>query len=213
MGGRGLRRWSGAILATTASLLVPVAGGSRAAATPLPALAPPPPITWSACPSQAGYRCGTVMVPVDYEQPKGPTISVPVIEKPAADPAASRGALLFNPGGPGESGVLIHPVLAALVPKQVSDDFDLVSFDERGTGASDGLLCGPSPAAAASVEPLPATPSGPLPASTLFRGLHAGCAAAAPALLPRLDSTDAARDMDRIRQALGVSKISYWGLS
>ncbi len=200
-------------MATTASLLVPVAGGSRAAATPLPALAPPPPITWSACPSQAGYRCGTVMVPVDYAQPKGPTISVPVIEKPAADPAASRGALLFNPGGPGESGVLILPVLAALVPKQVSDDFDLVSFDERGTGASDGLLCGPSPAAAASVEPLPATPSGPLPASTLFRGLHAGCAAAAPALLPRLDSTDAARDMDRIRQALGVSKIDYWGLS
>ncbi len=212
MGGRGHRRWSGTILATTASLLVAVAGGSRAAAA-LPALAPPPPITWSACPSQAGYLCGTVAVPVDYSETKGPTISVPVIEKPAADPAASRGVLLFNPGGPGESGVQILPVLAALLPKEVSDDFDLVSFDERGTGASDGLACGPSPAAAASVEPLPATPSGPLPASSLFRGLHADCAAAAPALLPHVDSTDAARDMDRIRQALGVSKINYWGLS
>ncbi len=199
-------------MATIVSLLVPVAGGSSAAA-PLPALAPPPPITWSACPSQSGYLCGTVAVPVDYAEPKGPTISVPVIEKPAAVPATSRGVLLFNPGGPGESGVQILPVLAALLPTEVSDDFDLVSFDERGTGASDGLVCGPSPAAAASVEPLPATPSGPLPASGLYRGLHADCAAAAPALLPHIDSTDAARDMDRIRQALGVSKISYWGLS
>jgi pimeloyl-ACP methyl ester carboxylesterase len=213
MGARGRRRWSGALLAAVASLVVPAVGGGRVAAAPLPALAPAPPITWSACPTQAGYRCGTVNVPVDYAEPNGPTVPVPVIEKPAADPAARRGVLLFNPGGPGESGVLILPVLAALVPKEVSDDFDLVSFDERGTGASDGLACGPSPAAAASVDPLPATPERPLPAVSLFHGLHADCSTAEPSLLPHLDSTDAARDMDRIRQALGVSKINYWGLS
>ena len=186
-------------------------------ASPAPAsaatLAPPPPIAWSACPSVAGYRCGTVEVPVDYQDPRGPSLALKVIEKPAGDPAADRGVLLFNPGGPGESGVQILPVLAGLVPPEVASDFDLVSFDERGTGASDRLACGPSPAAAASVLPVPSVAGAPLPAASVYRDLHAGCDRSYPGLLPHVDSTDAARDMDRIRQALGVSTVNYWGIS
>lgn len=209
---KGLGRRSWALAAVLAGLLLPAAAGAPADAAGRAALAPPPPIAWSPCPHEDGYRCGTVEVPVDYERPRGTTIGLAVIEKPATDPAASRGVLIFNPGGPGESGVQILPVLAALVPPAVSRDFDLVSFDERGTGASDRLACGPSPAAAASALALPA-PGGPLPAAPLYRDLHATCAKTYPTLLPHVDSTDAARDMDRIRQALGVSRISYWGLS
>ena len=65
-----------------------------------------------------------------------------VIEHPAAQ---SKGVVIFNPGGPGESGVLILQILAGFVPPDVRNDFTLVSFDERGTGASDPLLCGPWP--------------------------------------------------------------------
>lgn len=176
-------------------------------------LAPPPPVVWSPCPTEPGYRCTTVPVPLDYARPHGPTIEISVIEKPAADPTADHGVLLFNPGGPGESGVQILPVLAALVPPTVADDFDLVSFDERGTGASDDLLCGPSPAAVASLDPVPDTSGGGLPAASLYRTLAADCRHRYPALLTQVNTTDAARDMDRIRQALGVRTISYWGLS
>lgn len=175
-------------------------------------LAPPPHVAWSPCATEPGYQCATVPVPLDYARPDGPTIKLSVIEKPAADPTTDHGVLLFNPGGPGESGVQILPVLAALVPPAVAQDFDLVSFDERGTGASDDLLCGPSPAAVASLDPLPA-PSGGLPAATLYRTLSADCHRRYQTLVPRVNTTDAARDMDRIRQALGVQTINYWGLS
>jgi len=208
-----LWRVAAALLASAAALTLAGGAGPGASAASLPADPPPPPISWTACTSPAGYRCGTVDVPVNYAHPSGATISLAVIEKPAADPASSHGVLLFNPGGPGESGVQILSVLVALLPTTIADDFTLVSFDERGTGASQGLVCGPSPAAAASVTPLPSSVGGSLPGATLYRHLHSQCSAAAPSLLGHIDSTDAARDMDRIRQALGVSKISYWGLS
>ncbi|MGH9092678.1 MAG: alpha/beta hydrolase, partial [Acidimicrobiales bacterium] len=45
------------------------------------------------------------------------------------------------------------------------------------------------------------------------RNLARTCRARYPALLPEVDTTAAARDMDRIRLALGARTISYWGLS
>ena len=46
-------------------------------------------------------------MPVDYRKPRGASIDLAVIEKPATDPSGAQGVLLFNPGGPGESGVQI----------------------------------------------------------------------------------------------------------
>lgn len=170
-------------------------------------------MAWTACPEDPGYRCGTVRVPISYQRPTGPSLDLAVMEKPASAPVGQPGVLLFNPGGPGESGVQILPVLAALVPPAIAARFDLVSFDERGTGASDRLACGPSPAMAASVVPLPSTAGGPLPAATTYRGMATTCRARYRALFPNVDTTTAARDMDRVRQALGVRQIDYWGLS
>jgi pimeloyl-ACP methyl ester carboxylesterase len=212
------------LAALVASLVAPLVGGpvpgggvagaaSGSGAGALPADPAPPPIAWAPCPTQKGYQCGTVPVPVDYRKPRGASIDLAVIEKPATDPSGAKGVLLFNPGGPGESGVQILPVLAALVPPAVSQEFDLVSFDERGTGASDRLNCGPSPAEAASVVPVPAKAGAPLPAAAIYGNLAAACRSRYPTLLAHIDTTDAARDMDRIRQALGVRQINYWGIS
>ncbi|MHB8219404.1 MAG: alpha/beta hydrolase [Acidimicrobiales bacterium] len=176
-------------------------------------LAAPPRISWAPCPSTAGYRCATVSVPVSYRHPGKATIPLAVSERPATDPVGPPGTLIFNPGGPGESGVQILPVLAALAPPAVARQFNLVSFDERGTGASERLACGPAPAAVAAVDPVPTRPGAPLPGTGLYRRLATSCQRAYPSLLAHIDTIDAARDMDRIRQAIGVDKISYWGLS
>jgi pimeloyl-ACP methyl ester carboxylesterase len=196
------------------AMLAPIAtDGTVASATTSPPAGPVAPIAWTPCANDPGYQCGTVRVPVDYDHPAGRSLSLAVIEKPATAPVGQPGVLLFNPGGPGESGVQILPVLASLVPATVAARFDLVSFDERGTGASDRLACGPSPAAAASVVPVPAKTGGPLPAASTYRTMAANCRARYPALFADVDTTAAARDMDRIRQALGVAQIDYWGLS
>ena len=71
------------------------------------------PISWSPCPKAAGYLCGTLPVPIDYGDPSRGSLRLSLIEHPVPN---SRGVIAFNPGGPGESGVLILPVLASLVP-------------------------------------------------------------------------------------------------
>jgi pimeloyl-ACP methyl ester carboxylesterase len=177
---------------------MPVEAG--ATSTPSPAAS----VAWSGCPTEPGYRCGHLSVPVDYQDPGGGSLRLAVIEHPVPH---SKGVIIFNPGGPGESGVLILPLLASLVPTAVQDQFTLVSFDERGTGSSEPLLCGPSPAVAGSAV------AGTEAAVSVFSGLERSCRSRYPALLPTVTTTTSARDMDRLRAALGVQRIDYYGLS
>jgi pimeloyl-ACP methyl ester carboxylesterase len=161
-------------------------------------------IAWSSCPNATGYLCGSLQVPGDYGQPSRGTLPLAVIEHPVPD---SKGVIVFNPGGPGESGVLILPILASFVPRSIVNEFTLVSFDERGTGASDPLLCGPSPAAAGSAVP------GTMAATKTFADLDRSCRARYPTLFPTVDTTTSARDMNSLREALGVDRINYYGVS
>jgi len=189
-------------------------GAARQAA--LPHLAPPPPITWSNCPADPKLQCGSVSVPVDYHHPTGTRLTIAVTRAPATQASsASAPNLVLNPGGPGESGNQILPVFLGLVPAAVRAHFNIISFDPRGTGVSDPLHCGttPSPAAVTSALPVPTAPGLPLPATPLFTTLARGCQARAPQLVPYVDTIATARDLDRIRQALGVATISYYGMS
>jgi pimeloyl-ACP methyl ester carboxylesterase len=161
-------------------------------------------IAWSPCSNATGYLCGSLQVPIDYGHPSGGSLSLAVIEHPVPD---SKGVIVFNPGGPGESGVLILPILASFVPTAVRSDFTLVSFDERGTGSSDPLLCGPSPIAAGSAV------AGTAAATQTFSGLDRSCRARYPNVFPTVDTTTSARDMNSLRMALGVDRINYYGLS
>jgi len=165
---------------------------------------------WSPCPSSASLQCGTVEVPVDYRQPNGRTLAIAVSRAPALDQPA-RGTLFFNPGGPGESGNEILPVALALAPTAIRAHFDIVTFDPRGTGASDPLRCGTAPAALTSPPPVPEHAGQPLPGTSTFTAMARACGR--QPLEPELDSANTARDMDRIRAALGLQRISYYGLS
>ena len=88
-----------------------------------------------------------------------------------------------------------------------------MSFDPRGTGASDPLRCGTSPAGAVSVLVVPTSAGRPLPGAPFFTAMAHACHTRAAALAPFIDTVNTARDMDRIRQALGDPKISFYGLS
>ena len=152
----------------------------------------------------SGYQCGTLRVPRDYRDPSRGAVSLAVMERPVPQ---SKGVIVFNPGGPGESGDLILPILASLMPQAVQDQFTFVSFDERGTGSSEPLLCGPSAAAAGSAI------AGTAAATRTFAGLERSCRASDPTLFPTVNTTTSARDMDRLRAALGAATIDYYGLS
>ena len=74
-------------------------------------------------------------VPLDYSEPDGRQAAIALVRKPALIPKGShlyRGPVLFNPGGPGGSGVGLILALGNAFSTIIGPQFDIVGFDPRG---------------------------------------------------------------------------------
>ena len=188
------------------------------AAPSLPAGAAPA-LSWKDCGVTLGesFQCATIRVPLPYEHPQGRSISISLIRHLARDPARRVGSLLLNPGGPGGSGLLFLRRGLSLIPAELQARFDLVSFDPRGVGDSTPVRCFSSmeeqQALLGDVPPFPTTTAGEGDYLRAVGDFAGRCAERNPDLLPHMATADAARDMDRIRAALGEPGLNYLGLS
>jgi pimeloyl-ACP methyl ester carboxylesterase len=196
-----------------------VAAGLMAGATGPASGAAPAPLAWADCPGAARLdprqRCALLTVPRDYAQPGGATIEVALSRIESAQPGLRRGILVYNPGGPGSSGLNGPTRLAAALPQAVLDRYDLVGFDPRGVGSSAPVSCALAPPDLDVLKfiPYPAHDLD-IAANVAYASRAAtGCAAASGALLPHVTTANTARDVDRIRAALGEPKVSYLGYS
>jgi hypothetical protein len=122
-------------------------------------------LTWRPCATTAllTRECAEFVVPLNYREPQGATISLAVARMPATDPAARLGSLFLNPGGPGNSGLQFLPGMYAALLPAVSARFDIVAFDPRGIGESAPVRCFASPAEQAAFMPRVAELSGAVP--------------------------------------------------
>ena len=131
---------------------------------------------------------------------------------PAEEPAARIGSLVIDPGGPGVSGINdMSNELSALTP-QLLDDFDIVLFDPRGVQRSDPVTCGSASGSGPS-DPTPVTPSQQAATIAELQQFASACEKNSASVLPYVGTVDVARDMDRLRQALGDSQLTYMGQS
>ena len=171
------------------------------------------PLAWQDC--GYGFQCATLKVPLDYRKRNATLIDIALIRHPAENPGSRIGSLITNPGGPGASGVEDLRNTATGFPAEVRSRFDLVSFDPRGVGASTKVDCLDPPDLQA-VLTLDASPDPPEKRDALVAGLQhlaEACQQRAGALLRFVSTPNTARDMDRIRAALGDAKLSYVGYS
>ncbi len=176
-------------------------------------LPPVTPISWTPC--MGDLQCGTLVVPLNYAEPGGPTIPIAVARYPAEVPADRIGSLVIDPGGPGVSGIDDMANELNVLTPQLLDDFDIVMFDPRGVERSDPVTCGETPGAAPATlsDPVPTTPA---EVSATIAGLKqyaAACEKASSTILPYVGTVDVARDMERLRLALGDSGLTYMGQS
>jgi pimeloyl-ACP methyl ester carboxylesterase len=179
-------------------------------------------LDWRPCP-QGGFgdgedprqECALLAVPLDYSNPGGETIHVAVSRIQTAEPAKRRGVMLFNPGGPGSRGLNRPSVMAARLPAEVQERYDLIGFDPRGLGRSAPISCSLAPEDISVLEfiPYPAVDLDISKNVAYSQRVAAGCAATAGHVLPHVNTANTARDMDAIRAALGEPKISYMGFS
>ncbi|MFC7219818.1 alpha/beta hydrolase [Streptomyces polyrhachis] len=160
------------------------------------------------------WECATLPVPLDHARPDGEKIGIALIRTRAADPAHRIGSLVFNFGGPGGSGVETLPGTAHLF-ETLRTRYDLVSFDPRGVGASDGVRCLDDKQLDAYFA-ADNTPDDRSEERSYVRGVkdfNRACEKNAGTVLPYVGTEDAARDMDLMRAALGDGKLHYFGIS
>jgi pimeloyl-ACP methyl ester carboxylesterase len=179
--------------------------GSAASAAPHSTL------RWTACGDSV--ECARLKVPLDDTVNGGPTISLAIARVRARDPQRRIGSLLVNPGGPGASGIQYLRDNARALPAVIRDRFDLVGFDPRGVGGSAPVECTPTLDPLYNLEFAPHNDVARQALEAGVRAFVAQCVANAGAELPYISTARAARDLDRIRAALGDTRLTYLGYS
>jgi pimeloyl-ACP methyl ester carboxylesterase len=170
-------------------------------ASPAGAAARPPTLAFGAClPTQvvhpaAGLQCATLDVPFDRADPAVGDIALAVQRVPASAPRA--GVIVLLAGGPGQPALpAFEELLAPLARDPALRGFELVAFDQRGTGQSEELQC-------------PAE-------GQLKRGPSAYFSACGTALGPTRSyytSQESVEDLDSLREALGGTPLSLFAVS
>jgi pimeloyl-ACP methyl ester carboxylesterase len=176
-------------------------------------------IHWGSCPAQTGLgggaQCAALKVPMDYSDPTGKKITLELSLVPHQSSQANyRGVMLSNPGGPGGSGLYLGQALQPAVPDKVGYDYDWVSWDPRGVGASrPAIHCKQGYFSAPRRSYVPTTKSLLHYWLNRSKAYAATCERKYPQLLNNMTTVDSAKDMESIRTALGVQTISYYGYS
>jgi pimeloyl-ACP methyl ester carboxylesterase len=189
-------------LAFAAALLPLAASGPRAAgAGATPALRPCP----AAAQQPTGALCGQISVPEDRAIKNGRQIALSLVVLPSRSPAGKSDPVFALAGGPGIGATR----LAVSYPRlydMLQNDHDIVLVDQRGTGDSHPLFCGPPDLSEVPGKALDER----LDSKAL---LECRDRLAKAADLKQYTTSAAAEDLESVRQALGYGKIELLGVS
>ncbi|KAJ7474134.1 TAP-like protein-domain-containing protein [Mycena latifolia] len=180
-------------------------------------------LNWRSC--YDGFQCTLLKVPLDYSAPNNGDASIAVVRLPSTSPKSQyRGPLLFNPGGPGSSGVDAIVGAGAAFATVFGSEFDIVGFDPRGISYSTPRIS----FFETDVERELLIPS---TQNIVYPSINASSDALAQewahwqllgqlavvrdtdAYLQHMTTDNIARDMLRITEAFGCPKLQYWGIS
>ncbi|KAJ7250174.1 Alpha/Beta hydrolase protein [Mycena haematopus] len=181
-------------------------------------------LDWKPC--YSGFQCTRLTVPLDYSAPQTGSASIAIVRLQSTAPKSEyRGPILYNPGGPGGSGVdAIVQNTGAYFASIFGNEYDIVGFDPRGVSYSTPIIS----FFKTEAERRFLIPS---PTNIVYPSLNASSNAlsqewANQQLLGKLAlasdtnhyyqymSTDnIARDMLSITEACGFEKLQYYGIS
>ncbi|MBA0048486.1 alpha/beta hydrolase [Mycobacteroides sp. LB1] len=163
----------------------------------------------------ASTQCSELEVPVDYANPDGAKARLAIIKYPAK--GNKIGSLLMNPGGPGQSGIEAAIEIVKHAPKEIRERFDFIGFDPRGVGSSTPAIeCNTD----ADVDRMRAqndtdySPEGVARMEQDSKDFVKRCLdKVGKEFLANVGTVNVAKDMDRMREALGDDKLTYLGYS
>lgn len=164
-------------------------------------------ITWTDC--QGGMQCGTVLVPLDWDQVDGQAITLKMKKRPAS--GDKQGTMFINPGGPGGSGQdYVDGFDASGFP-----GYDIIGWDTRGAGASTPVVCASNEQMdkynAADISPDDDQEFNAL--GNAQKEFADWCREKSGGLLDHISTIDTVRDLDYLRHLVGDQHLTYLGVS
>ncbi|KAJ7461340.1 hypothetical protein B0H11DRAFT_2056834 [Mycena galericulata] len=177
-------------------------------------------LNWVECYST--FQCTRLEVPLDYSNSSAGTAVLAVIRLPSnASKAEYLGPLLFNPGGPGASGVDTLVTTGPSLQVVFGSQYDIVSFDPRGVSYSTPIASFFETDAeralwnAASLPTSLNASSAAIPNAWARAHLIGQLAAQrdTSGILKYMTTDNVARDMLQITQKFGFEKLKYYGIS
>lgn len=170
-------------------------------------------------------QCAHVRAPMDWSNPGRGDVSLALMRMTAGRPEARRGALFFNPGGPGVDGLSLtlrlwsafadsnpdHPQGAQQL--RLLDEYDMVGFSPRGVGASTRLSCATNELKRFVDTSFAGWDSPENIDNAHYNSRKEAEACARTPLTPYINTDATARDLDLLRDLLGDEQLNYVGYS
>lgn len=178
-------------------------------------------LEWHSC-FDGEYDCARLQVPMDWLEPdNGQHVVLAIARLRATDKKDYKGPVFFNPGGPGGSGIWALKDHGSQLQAVVGRNFDIVTFDPRGIGASvPRIECWDSAQKRQNwaMQEIPVIDSHPGVMYDVWARAAAfsrACEAShnATGLLRHIGTASHARDMLEILEQMGQEKLQYWGFS
>ena len=158
-------------------------------------------------PYSVDAQCARMPVPENWEHPGGRTIELAIAWIPARHEAAADPVFMLA-GGPGQSALESYPAVAPAFAETLKSR-SVILVDQRGTGGSNPLACkddtGETDDSGASAQQR----------LEKIRDFTRRCmqTLASTADLRMYTTTDAIRDLDAVRAAIGADKADFVGIS
>lgn len=170
----------------------------------LPAIGSAPAGAHVDCPS-VQLDCAAVIVPVDH---RGSSVqeSIAIVYGVHRATGLARGTLVVAVGGPGGSGLNSADSMIESFDDELVDRYDIVFWDQRGVGKSDGHDCPIAGGIYSSVETTAESARAFVEACLNESGTR-------PIDLRRYATAQAAEDLETIRERLGVDRFTLYGES
>lgn len=178
-------------------------------------------IPWTPCGNSTGHllECSTIKVPMDQfnkENSGNKTFDLSLIRIRGHNTTAGSKNILYNPGGPGASGVGSFYTLSPGLISVIGEDFNIISFDPRGINGS--IPIGSCYATESIRSGMSNVPLDNLVTDAPFMGGWAlnfakSCAQTSGEHGKYINTPQVAADMNSILDAIGQEDMWYWGQS
>lgn len=162
---------------------------------------------WVRC---GDLECADVLAPLDYANPSARAVTLALARKPATK-SPRLGTLFVNPGGPGASG----RGLVQSFDNKGLEQYDIVGWDPRGTGASTPVRCYGATQTDAFTQ-VDSSPDTDAERTALIQATYEfgeSCWEHSGVLLEHISTIETARDLDLLRQLVGDGELHYLGYS